>query len=62
VSFQFPANGRSAPEKIRSKRVEVVDVEGESNAPVTEICEDVDRILQTVVGETVGVVAEEHGD
>ena len=44
------------------ERVEVMNVERQGDAAVAELGEDLDSVLEPVMGEAVGVVAEEHFD
>ena len=60
VAGQLPGQSRDAHRQFGRARVEVVDVECECHAAITEIGEDLDGVLEPVVGEAVGVVAEEH--
>ena len=46
--------------KSGANGIEVVDVERERDAAVAQFGEDLDGVFEPVVGEAVGVVAEEH--
>src|SRR5438132_5657466 len=46
--------------QIGIKRIEGVIIERDGDALITEVGEDVERILQRMMRKAVGVVAEEH--
>jgi hypothetical protein len=58
--FQLPAQRRHSFWQVRLERVQDVMVEGDPNGPVTKFREDFQSILQAMMGEAVGVIAEQH--